>query len=292
METQTSSKWLPSVAALVSVLFFSTGGFCIKGMSLSALPLSGLRSLIAVVFFALYITRRFSPGGLVHIKRYGMIAAVGYVVMTVGYVVAMKLTTAANAIFLQYTMPAWVLIGGAVWLGEKITFSRCFTILLCLIGMALFFVDELQPEQWQGNIIALLSGFGFAVVTLSLRKGRDQLPIVAVLWGNALTALLLIPYSFLFLPDTIEELRRVENWLGLLWLGVFQIGVAYLFFVYALRHLPAIEVAILSLIEPILNPTWVYLLQDERPSTWAYVGGAFILVSVLVRTVIREKSSP
>lgn len=281
----------PTLAALASCLLFSTGGLAIKEIDLPALPLAGFRASIATLFLWAFLTRQAGAGSVTRLGRYGWIGAGSYLVMTVCFVASTKLTTAANAIFLQYTMPAWVLVGGALWLGESITLGRCLTIALSLVGMFFFFLGELRPEDWQGNMIALLSGVSFAVVTLSFRKDRDHRPINAVFWGNALTAILLVPISLLLIPDTLPALASLRNWLGLLWLGIFQMGVAYIFFVTALKYLPAIEVAILSLIEPVLNPTWVFLFNGETPSSGAVWGGALILLSVFSRIFLREETA-
>jgi len=280
----------PTLAALASCLLFSTGGLAIKEIDLPALPLAGFRASIAALFLWAYLARQAGAGSVTRLGRYGLIGAGSYLVMTVCFVSATKLTTAANAIFLQYTMPAWVLAGGALWLGEAITLGRCLTIALSLVGMFFFFLGELRPEDWQGNLIALLSGVSFAAVTLSFRKDRDHRPLNAVFWGNALTALIIVPWAVIRLPDTLTALASPRNGLGLLWLGIFQMGLAYIFFVAALKHLPAIEVAILSLIEPVLNPTWVFLFNGETPSTGAIWGGALILLSVFSRIFLREEA--
>ncbi|MBN2326213.1 MAG: DMT family transporter [Candidatus Omnitrophica bacterium] len=281
----------PTLAAVGAVLLFSTGGLCIKSLPIPSIAIAGLRSLIAAAFLGIYLYRRSQQHWLPRISRTGAVGAAGYVVMTISYVVSMKLTTAANAIFLQYTMPAWVLIGGAIWLKESITIGRIASIALSLIGMFLFFQDELTSRQWDGNMAALLSGFGYAVVALSLRKDRDSNPIGAVFWGNALTALLVLPALYWLAPETGRLLADWRIGAGLLWLGIFQIGVAYLCFVSALHYLPAIEVAIISLIEPILNPFWVYLYHGEVPGRWAVIGGVIILFSVLLRNLLREESA-
>ena len=221
-------------------------------------------------------------------NRYGWIAAVSFMIMTVSYIISMKLTTAANAIFLQYTMPAWVLIGGALWLKESITPGRVMSVFLCLGGMVLFFLGDLKPQDWQGNLCALIAGLTFAVITLVLRKESENRPLDVVLWGNTLTAVLILPIAFLWHPEQIHILRSWQVWGGLIWLGVFQMGIAYLFYIAALKHLPAVEVAIITLIEPVLNPTWVYLGTGEEPSSWAYWGGGLIMLSVLLRSLFRE----
>ncbi|HOL93865.1 MAG TPA: EamA family transporter [bacterium] len=279
----------PTLAALASCLLFSTGGLAIKEIDLPALPLAGFRASIAALSLWAYLAWQAGAGSVARLGRYGWIGAGSYLVMTVCFVASTKLTTAANAIFLQYTMPAWVLVGGALWLGEAITFGRCLTIALSLVGMFFFFLGELRPEDWQGNIIALLSGVSFAAVTLAFRKDREHRPLNAVFWGNALTALLIVPMTVIGMPDALSALASARNWLGLLWLGIFQMGLAYIFFVTALKYLPAIEVAILSLIEPVLNPTWVYLFNGETPSAGAILGGALILLSVFSRIFLREE---
>ncbi len=280
----------PTFYAVSAVILFSTGGLAIKWLPLAALPIAGWRALVAAGFIGFYLARRTGKSFFPRISRVGIAAAAGYLLMTVSYVSSMKLTTAANAIFLQYTMPAWVMIGGAIWLRESITMGRILAIAISFTGMFLFFLDELSPQQWLGNILALLSGLGYAIVALTLRKDRDQNPAGAVFWGNAMTALFMIPIGMVLYPESWALLMEWPSLIALLWLGIFQIGVAYLFFVYALKFLPAIEVAILSLIEPVLNPTWVFLLLDEKPGKWALLGGVIILFSVAMRTFLREES--
>ncbi len=278
------------ICALLAVLFFSTGGLCIKWVPFQALHVAGLRSFIAAIFLGVYLGYRGELPTISKISVIGWIAVFSYVAMITSYVFAMKMTTAANAIFLQYTMPAWVLAGGAIWLKERITLSRVIVILLSLGGMLLFFLDELRPEQWTGNIVALFSGFAFALLTLALRRVRDQHPLDAIFIGNSVTAIIILPLAFLIDADQFTLLGATKVLGALLWLGTFQIGVAYLFFVAALKGLPAIEVAILSLIEPILNPLLVYLVISETPGFWALIGGAIILFSVLFRAIFTKET--
>lgn len=280
----------PTLAALTAVVLFSFGGLAIKWLSLAALPISGVRSALAALFLYFYLAHHSHSRSLPRIGRYGVFAAICYVVMTVSYVASMKLTTAANAIFLQYTMPAWVLIGGALWLNESITWGRLASIALSFTGMSLFFLGEWTPQQGLGNGLALLSGLGYALVALALRRDRRGNPVGAVFWGNALTAFLVVPVSFYFIPETLTQLTDMRSLLVLSGLGIFQIGLAYILFVSSLKSLPAVEVAILSTIEPVLNPLWVYLALGETPGRWAIIGGAIILLSALLRTLLKEES--
>ena len=225
-----SRPFYPTVAALGSVLLFSTGGLCIKIIPLSALTISGLRSLLAVFFFLVLLAGRGSLTSAIRLGRLGWVIAVSYAMVVTLFVAATKLTTAANAIFLQYTMPAWVLIGGALWLHERVTFGRFASIFCCLVGMALFFRGELNPSDWQGNSIALLAGFFFAVMTLCIRLERDHQPLGAVFMGNLITAATSLPLAAWYFPHDFSSLHDTRVWLGLFLLGFFSDGPGlYLF---------------------------------------------------------------
>ncbi len=284
-----NSTLTPVLFALAAVVLFSTGGLCIKWIPFPALHLAGLRAVIAAAFLGAYMGYHGGFPQISKMGRYSWFASFSYFAMITSYVFAMKMTTAVNAIFLQYTMPAWVLVGGAIWLKERITMGRVTVVGLCFFGMLLFFIDELQPRQWTGNIVALFSGLTFAALTLSLRKVREQRPMDCVFMGNVLAGVFLLPLAFWTDPGQIAHFTSLSVIGTLLWLGIFQIGVAYLFFVAAIQGLPAIEVAIISLIEPILNPTWVFIFLDERPTFWAIIGGTIIMVSVLLRTFFAEE---
>lgn len=281
---------LATAAALGSVLLFSTGGLFIKLIPLNALTISGFRSLLAALFFAAVLSRRGGFRAGLRLSPTGWAAAFAYALVVTLFVAANKLTTAANVIFLQYTMPAWVLIGGALWLGERVTPGRLASVVFCLAGMALFFQGGLKQDDWLGNSFALLSGFFFAVMTLCLRMERDGNQRGAVFMGNVITAVSNLALTAILWPSDFGRLNDLRMWGGLLWLGIFQVGLAYVFFTAALKHLPAIEVAILSLLEPILNPMWVFLSIGETPSGWAMAGGGIILSSVLIRAVVAEEA--
>lgn len=284
----------PTIAALLSVVIFSTSGLCIKALELEALSISISRSSFAIVFFILYLAWQNKLRNAFQLNGVGWVVAISYAYTMTSFCVAMKLTTAANTIFLQYTMPAWVLIGGAIWLKESITPGRIISVLLCLAGMVLFFQGELQPNDWLGNIIALSSGFSFAILTLCLRVHRDQNQLAPIMVGSIIVV---ISNSILVLWQYPNEFSNILNssplaWSSLIWLGFVQIGVAYILFTYALRWLPAIEVSILSLLEPVLNPLWVFLFLDEVPSQWALIGGGIIILSVLIRAFTISESNP
>ncbi|MBD3266975.1 EamA family transporter [bacterium] len=281
---------LSTMAALGAVLFFSTGGLCVKVIEAGPLYISGMRSLVAFLFFFAVFGLQGKWREMFRLSPVGWATAVSYAMVVSMYVIANKLTTAANVIFLQYTMPAWVLIGGALFLGERVTFGRVTSIVLCLMGMIFFFQGDMEPGDWSGNVVALGAGLSFAVMTLLIRFGRKKTPLHAIMMGNLITALTNLPMALLLVPSDFYHVPEVGGMISILWLGIFQIGIAYICYTAALRGLPAIEVAILMLLEPILNPLLVYWEIGEVPSGWAFVGGGIIMISVLIRIIfVREK---
>lgn len=283
-------KLLPRLAAIAAVVLFSTGGLAIKLVSLPPLAISGSRSAIAAACLGLYILFALKQRIRIDLGWSGWAAAACYFLSLTAYVIANKWTTAANTIFLQYTMPAWVLVFGAIWLGERATWGRTVSVFLSLGGLAVFFLEEVEPQQWAGNLTAVFAGVTFAFVVLTLRRNRERGAIHVVFWGNVITAACLLPIYF-WTPSHEISQAGVSALFGLIWLGVFQVAGAYMLYVWSLSRLPAIEVAILSLVEPLLNPVWVFWMIGETPSGYAMVGGAIILTVVFLRSLWPEKNA-
>jgi drug/metabolite transporter (DMT)-like permease len=145
--------------------------------------------------------------------------------------------------------------------------------------MFLFFIDKMTPGGMLGNIYAILSGFCFACMVLMLRKQKDESPLESVFWGNVLTAIIGIPFMFSSMPDT-------RSWIALLLMGVFQLGISYILYAFAIKHVTALEAILIPVIEPLLNPVWVFLVLGEFPGPWAFVGGLIVLVAIVGRSVI------
>ncbi|MBZ0257868.1 DMT family transporter, partial [bacterium] len=167
-------RFLPRLAAIAAVVLFSTGGLAIKSVALPPLAISGARSGIAALALGLYIFVGLKQKIRFDLGRSGWAAAVFYFLSLTAYVTANKWTTAANTIFLEYTMPAWVLIFGAVWLGERATWGRIISVMLSLGGLAVFFLEDVEPQQWLGNMTAVFAGVTFAFVVLTLRRNRER----------------------------------------------------------------------------------------------------------------------
>src|SRR5262249_25466956 len=157
-------------------------------------------------------------------------------------------------------------------------------ILFALVGIALFFFDRLTISGFWGNIIALASGGAFASVALFLREERKGLPDASVILGTLVVAVAGRPFIF-------QHSLRTEGWWRLLLLGAVQLGLPYVFYAIAIKHVTALEAALIPLLEPVLNPLWVMLALSERPGAWAMVGGALVLGAVLGRSALMLRRS-
>jgi drug/metabolite transporter (DMT)-like permease len=195
------------------------------------------------------------------------------------FVLGTKLTTAANAIFIQDTAPLWVLLLSPWFLRERPTRGELLSVPVYAAGLGLFFLDELSPGQLAGNLVALASGVAFAFSILGLRKIREGGP-PALVWGNLLAAAIALPMWPSGPAATTRDLALV------VYLGVFQLGLSYLFFAKGLLGTPAVEASLLVLLEPVLNPVWTFLIAGERPGPWAIVGGGVILAATAWRTLV------
>ena len=257
---------------LATAILWSLGGLLIKWVDWNPVAIAGMRSLIGAAVIALIFREELRFTG--SFEQIG--AAVAYAGTVVLFVVANKLTTAANAILLQYTAPVYVALFSPWFLGERARGNDWLSLAVILFGMLLFFGDELSLDGYLGNGVALVSGFCFAWLTLFLRRHREESAISALVLGNLLAGLIGLPFMFQSMPDAM-------GWVGLLLLGVVQLGLPYVMYALALRHVRAIEGILLPMIEPVLNPVWVFLLLGEAPGPLALLGGAIILGAVIFR---------
>lgn len=263
---------------LASILW-STGGILIKAVDWNPIAIAGSRSLISSIVVLLYLRKpRFTW------SKAQLGGALSYTATVILFVAANKLTTAANAILLQFTAPIFVAILGAWLLKEKIKWYDYIAILTVFGGMLLVFIDDVGGGSMLGNILAVVSGFFLACVTISLRYQKDGSPVETTLIGNWLTFIVAIPFIAGGLPD-------IKSIIAIILLGVFQLGIAYILYALASKHLSAIEAILLTVIEPLLNPLWVFLFAGEKPSIYAVLGGILVIVSVTIRSIIVSKES-
>lgn len=269
-----------SVLLLVlAALCWSLGGLLIKAVTWPPLAVAGGRGFIAAVF--LLVTNR---GLRFHFSRDQVLGAIAYAACTVTFCTATKLTTAANAILLQYTAPVWVALFGAWFLGERATRADWVTIVVVLSGMGLFFADSLELAHVVGNVIAIVSGICFAAMTMALRKQKDTSATESIILGNLIAFLVGLWWIVRSPAPT------TSGWMALFILGTVQLGVSYWLYARAIKHVSALEAVLIPVIEPILNPVWVLLALHEKPSLLALIGGAIVLSAVTVRALMSVRA--
>ena len=260
----------------VAAMLFSTGGAAIKAAEFTGWQTACLRSGIAALAIVL-ITPAARRGWSVRAVLVGL----AYAACLTLFVLANRLTTAANTIFLQSTAPLYLLVLSPWLLKEPIRRQDLGLMAAVGVGLALFFVSAeapvaTAPDPVRGNILALVSGFCWALTVCGLRwlgageRGQGS-AMAAVVSGNVTAFLVALPMA---LPLGGHS---TVDWAVVIYLGVFQIAVAYVLVTSGLRHIPALEASLILLIEPVLNPVWAWLFQGERPGPWALLGGAIIL---------------
>src|SRR5438270_7210771 len=256
-----------------AALLWSSGGLFIKIAPMPPLAVACGRAIVASVFYLVVLRP--------NVRNARFATALAYAVCVVTFVTATKLTTAANAIFLQYTGPAYVLLLSPFLLDEPFRPIDAVCVALSLAGMSLFFVDKLEAGQLAGNLLATLSGVFFALTVLLIRRDAksgsgDAIPSTTL--GNVLAALGTAPFA----GDLLHV--SATGVLVLLYLGVMQLGVSYWMFARGVRKVPAAEASLISMLEPVCNPLWVLLGTGERPGPWSIAGRATLLGAVALRT--------
>lgn len=260
-------------------LLWSTSGIFIKLLALSAFHIACYRSLVSAVAIVAILKALRRPWSLPR-EPLALTGSLVYACVLVLFVLATKLTTSANAIFLQYAAPIYLLFLEP-WIFRRPFASRDFwAVGACVGGMALFFAGHLERGGLAGNLLAVLSGLLLAVFSLILKWERETRPghdpIGMVVLGNLLVALLCLPWVArdLHAPAPAQVLM-------LLYLGIFQLGLAYLLFTVGMRYLSATAALITCMLEAVFNPVWVFLGVGERPSPYALAGGLVILGVIL-----------
>lgn len=287
----------PVFYVVAAVLLWSTGGLFIKLTALDAYQVTFFRSLLAGLT-VLILTRK---SGL-RINVFGLLVSCIYATLLFLFVWATKQTTAANAIFLQYTAPVYILILAPFVIGEKFHLRDLLTVIFCIGGMSLFFVGDLTIGDYQGNLAALGSGIflGLYIMLLKhprltgIRAGQVETPgaplrpinpVITVIYGNFLLALVTLPSGIKALP-----VMNAVDLFAVAFLGIVQIGIAYILFIKGVSGgTRPLDASIIGFIEPLLNPVWVFLFIGEAPSRWAILGGTIIVATVVMHTVVQYR---
>jgi drug/metabolite transporter, DME family len=276
-----SSPVLHRIQLLAAALLFSTGGAAIKAVSLTGWQVACARSGVAAVVLLLVLprSRRWS---------WRMVPVAGaYAVTLILFVLANRLTTSANAIFLQSGAPLYLLLLGPLLLHEPVRRQDVSYMAVVACGIGVFFIgaearSATAPDPHLGNILGAASGVTYALTLAGLRwlaRGKEGNPAIStVAMGNILACACTLPLALPAQSISATDLSVI------LYLGTAQIGLAYVLLTNGLRHVPVFEATTLLITEPALNPVWTWLVHGERPRGWSLAGGAVILAATLVHT--------
>ena len=268
-----SHKKAIAVTCLVA-LMWSLAGFNIKMIQWSPYAIAAGRSLVAAILLAPMVLRS-RP---FKIDRYVVGGAVCYAAFNYCFITSTTLTSSAIAIMMQYTAPIYVALLSWVFLRERIGRADVISVIFVFLGMVFFFLDSNSGGSLQGNIIAIFNGITFAGISLFLRLQKNGNPVLSMYFGNVLSAVVGVPMMWQGgIPDTVSLLF-------LLLAGVL-VAVSYTLYAKASTGLSALETVLLPIIDPVMNPVWVFLFLNERPGALTLVGAAVILVAVTARVV-------
>jgi drug/metabolite transporter (DMT)-like permease len=270
-----------------AAVLFSTGGAAIKTAAFSAMQVASIRSGLAAAMLLLWFR------GRVTWARSVVPVGTVYAATLVLFVAATKLTTAANAIFLQSTAPLYVALLAPLLLGERGRPREIGFLAAVALGLGLCLAGGAEstltaPDPPTGNVLGAVCGVTWALTLMGLRWGEREhagTALTAVIAGNLLAFLIGLP-MLLPLPAA-----PAADWATLGYLGVFQIALAYILLTDAVAHLPALHVSLLLLLEPVLNPIWAWLVRGEHPGLVTLVGGAIIVVATGAHAAYESRRS-
>jgi drug/metabolite transporter (DMT)-like permease len=265
---------------VLAAILWSSSGLLIKIISWQPLSILSGRSILSTMVFWIYLRcpTRFRWTGL------QAVGAVGYVGTQLFFIMATKLTTAANAIFLQYTVPIYIILFGYWFLNERPEQADWISLAVIFTGLFLFFGDDLNFNGLSGNLLAIVSGMSMAVMMLCMRKQKDGTPANTILLGNLIG-------SVIGFPSLLQESFSFQHIGIIAYLGIFQIGLSFVLYSIAIKRIQALESTLILTLEPILNPLWVFLVIGEIPGKQALIGGMFVITAVTARAIVSARAT-
>ena len=262
---------------VVASILWSTGGLFIKLISWNPIAIAGGRSGIAALVMLIYLRKPVRS-----FEKVKLLGAISYASTVMLFVTANKLTTSANAILLQFTAPVWVLLFSRYILKERIRRYDILAICTVLGGMTMFLVGELGSGNMLGNFLAVMSGIALAGVVVLLKLQKESSPVEMTLLGNIITFVVSIP----FFRGEVPTMRNISS---IIFLGVMQLGISYILYANSIRYVSSIEAILIPVIEPLLNPVWVFIFTGELPGMYALLGGTIVVASVIIREIKAQR---
>ena len=270
---------------LLCAALWSIAGIFIKLIPWNSIAIAGIRSLIAGAVMFVYM--RYKRIGFTADRR-SMLGGLALCCTLTCFVAANKLTTAANSIVLQFTAPMFIVVFSVLFLKKKFSRSDIFAVVLTMLGISLFFFDQLTPGHLLGNCVAIVAGMAFAGYYMSLEGASESERMSAILMAHGLTFCVSIPFIALEPPEL-----GAAPVICIFILGVVQLGIPYVLLGRASGSCPPLACSLLGAVEPLLNPVWVFIFDGEAPGMWALIGGVVVVVTITVWCVygdLREKA--
>lgn len=270
---------------LLCAALWSIAGIFIKLIPWNSIVIAGIRSLIAGAVMLVYM--RYKRIGFKADRR-SMLGGLALCCTLTCFVAANKLTTAANSIVLQFTAPMFIVVFSVLFLKKKFSRSDIFAVVLTMLGISLFFFDQLTPGHLLGNCVAIVAGMAFAGYYMSLEGASESERMSAILMAHGLTFCVSIPFIALEPPEL-----GAAPVICIFILGVVQLGIPYVLLGRASGSCPPLACSLLGAVEPLLNPVWVFIFDGEAPGMWALIGGVVVVVTITVWCVygdLREKA--
>lgn len=281
------------MAMFLCVLCWSTSGLFIKQIDWHPMVISCIRSAIAAAFMAtvhgrVMFARQAKPGKVPRLFSVSAftVAVVASAATKILYVTANKMTSPVNAILLQHTAPLWAALMAGFLIGERIRRVQCFAVALAVCGISLFFFGSLGSGRLLGNGLALLAGISFALGMVALRSLKDASPVLALFFSHLVPVVIGLPFVF-----TAPPMLSAANIIRVTFLGLVQIGAASLLYAYAIRRLSAVNAMLISQLEPVFNPLWLFIFLGELPTRYALAGGLLIIAAAVISSIANAKAN-
>ncbi len=268
---------------LMCAALWSIAGIFIKLIPWNSFVISALRSFFAGLTVLAYIRIK---GYRISINRRTIVAGLLLGLVYIAFVAANKLTTAANAIVLQFTDPIFIVIFSALFFGQRFKKRDFVAVIFTFIGIAMFFLNQLEGGYLLGNFVAIFAGACLGGMFIAMGKADTEERFSAMLIGQATAFIFGLP----FIITTKPEISALPV-LYIVILGVLQLGIPYILYGRASEYCPPLACSLLGAVEPLLNPLWVLIFDGEKPGLFALIGGVIVIVSVTVWCIAGSKDS-
>lgn len=275
-----SEKKKGTLCVFLAAALYSIGGLCMKLIPWSGTAINGGRTAVALIVIAAYLIAVRHP---LRLNRWVLLGAVCVFGTNLLFSIANKMTTAANAIVLQFTVPIFVMLFSLLFFRRRPTGLDVGACIVVFGGIVFFFADSLTAGGGFGNAIALLSGVTYAGVFM-MNDMPDSDAISSVFWGDVLSAIVGLPFVVKESDFTVVPV------VSILVLGVFQVAVAYILLTIGLKTTPPVTASLVSGIEPIMNPILVAVFYGEKMGSWALIGAAIVILGVIGYNVLKSRT--